>query len=99
MAAGFVVGFIVTPRFSSFFIDDTSDRPLNIQEAAAYTRARCAPRMLVLRGVDDEAALSLAVGAIGARLSYIILFSIIPWVYGRGDCSVAFLASSFWTKE
>ena len=77
MAAGVVVGFLVAARL----LDDTSDRPLKIQEATAYnTCDAAAPHMLVLRGVDDEAALSLAVGAIGARLSYIFLFSTIRWV-------------------
>ena len=77
MAAGMVVGFFV----AASLLDDTSDRPLKIQEAAAYnSRDAAAPRMLVLRGVDDEAALLLAVGAIGARLSDIILFSAIRWV-------------------
>jgi len=77
MAAGVVVGFFV----AASLLDETSDRPLKIQEAAAHnSRDAAAPRMLVLRGVDDEAALSLAVGAIGARLSYIILFSTIRWV-------------------
>ena len=77
MAAGVVVSFFVV----SSLLDDTSDRPLKIKKAADYdSRDAAAPRMLVLRGVDDEAALSLAVGAIGARLSYIILFSTIRWV-------------------
>lgn len=76
-AAGGVVGFFVAVRL----LDETSDRPLKIRDAAAYNfRGAAAPRMLVIRGVDDEAALFLAVGAIGARLSYIILFSAIRWV-------------------
>jgi len=76
-AAGAVVGFFV----AAWLLDDTSDRPLKIKEAADYDfHATAAPRMLVLRGVDDEAALSLAVGAIGARLSYIILFSTLRWI-------------------
>jgi len=76
-AAGVVVSFFVVARL----LDDTSDRPLKIHEAAAYnSRDAAAPRMLVIRGVDDEAALFLAAGAIGARLSYFILFSTIRWV-------------------
>ena len=72
-----VVGFFVVARL----LDDTSDRPRKIKQAAAYdSRDASAPRMLVLRGVDDEASLLLAVGAIGSRLSYIILFSTIRWV-------------------
>ena len=37
--------------------------------------------MLVLRGVDDEAALSLAAGSIGSRLSYLLLVGVLPWLY------------------
>ena len=80
IAAGMVVSFFVTAKL----LDDTSDRPLKIKQAAAYnSRDAAAPRMLVIRGVDDEAALFLAAGAIGARLSYFILFSAIRWVLSR----------------
>src|SRR5262249_36089519 len=48
-------------------------------EAADYQKA--APRMLVLRGVDDEASLSLAAGSIGSRLSYLLLVGALPWLY------------------
>jgi hypothetical protein len=76
-AAGAVVSFFVVARL----LDDASDRPLKIQQAAAYnSRDTTAPRMLVIRGVDDEAALFLAAGAIGARLSHYILVGAIRWV-------------------
>jgi len=37
--------------------------------------------MLVIRGVDDEASLSLAAGSIGSRLSFIILDVVFPAFY------------------
>ena len=40
-----------------------------------------APRTLVIRGVDDEAVLSLAAGAIASRLSDVLLFSAVPTAY------------------
>ena len=78
----FLIAFFVTPRLMSIFIDGWNDRPRKIQEAADYeTRSSSAPRMLVIRGVDDEAVLSLAAGAIAARLSYVFLFSVVPKGY------------------
>jgi hypothetical protein len=51
----------------------TSAHAHKIGRAAAYdTRSAVTPRMLVIRGVDDEASLFLAAGAIGSRLSHII---------------------------
>jgi hypothetical protein len=53
-----------------------------IEEKASYdTRGAAASRMLVIRGVDDEASLSLAVGSIGSRLSYLVLVGVIPAIY------------------
>src|SRR5262245_4964840 len=76
IVAGVVVGYFVSKRLLR-----TSDRPVKIQEAAAYnSRGAAAPRMLVIRGVDDEAALSLVAGAICARVCYFIMFSTIRWV-------------------
>ena len=81
MAVGFVAGLIIAPWLSSIFINGWRDRPRKIKQAAAYdTRGASTPRVLVIRGVDDEASLFLAAGAIGSRLSYIMLFSVIPWI-------------------
>ena len=96
MAAGFVAGVIVTPRLSWFFINGWRGRARKIKRAATYdTRSDCTPRMFVIRGVDDEASLFLAAGAIGSRLSHIILFSVIPWIYGAGTALVVVLGLLF----
>jgi hypothetical protein len=77
-----LIAFFVTPRLMSIFIDGWNDRPRKIQQAADYeTRSPSAPRTLVIRGVDDEAVLSLAAGAIASRLSYVLLFSVVPKAY------------------
>ena len=81
MAAGGVAGLVVT----WFFINGWNGRTSKIIRAATYdTRSDCTPRMLVIRGVDDEASLSLAAAAIGSRLSHIIVFSVVPWIYVPG---------------
>ena len=50
-----------------------------IAENAYYdSKGTAASRMLVIRGVDDEASLTLAAGSIGSRLSYFVLTWIIP---------------------
>jgi hypothetical protein len=55
---------------------------LAIERAAGYdTRGASASRMLIIRGVDDEASLSLAAGSIGSRLSYLVLTWVIPGIY------------------
>ena len=78
----FLIAFFVTPRLMSIFIDGWNDRPRKIQQAADYeTRSPSAPRTLVIRGVDDEAVLSLAAGAIASRLSHVLLFSVVPKAY------------------
>jgi len=52
---------------------------LAIEEKVHYdTKGAAASRMLVIRGVDDEASLSLAAGSIGSRLSYLVLVGAIP---------------------
>jgi len=52
---------------------------LAIEEKGHYdTKGAAASRMLVIRGVDDEASLSLAAGSIGSRLSYLVLVGAIP---------------------
>jgi hypothetical protein len=52
---------------------------LAIEEGATYdTKGAAASRMLVIRGVDDEASLALAAGLIGSRLGYLVLVGVIP---------------------
>jgi hypothetical protein len=52
---------------------------LAIEEKVHYdTKGAAASRMLVIRGVDDEASLSLAAGSIASRLSYVVLAVAIP---------------------
>jgi hypothetical protein len=46
------------------------------------TRDTVAPRMLVIRGVDEEAASTLSTGAIGARLGHLILIHGIETLFG-----------------
>ena len=100
MAAGFVASVIVTPWLSSFFINGWTGRACKIGRAAAYdTRSDFTPRMLVIRGVDDEASLFLAAGAIGSRLSHIILFSLIPWIYVAGLALIVVLTLPFIDKH
>jgi hypothetical protein len=54
----------------------------DIQEAAFFPSIGASgPRMLVIRGVDDEASLTLAAGSIGSRLSSLGLFIVVPVVY------------------
>jgi Alpha/beta hydrolase family len=50
-----------------------------IEEEASYdTRGGATSRMLVIRGVNDDASLSLAAGSIGSGLSYFVLTWVIP---------------------
>jgi hypothetical protein len=58
-------------------VENWTQRPFKIYEASDYNIVGTSkPRLLVLRGVDDEAAMTLAFGAIGVRLgayfSYIV---------------------------
>jgi hypothetical protein len=56
--------------------------------------------MLVIRGVDDEASLTLAAGSIGSRLSSLVLFIVIPGVYLFGVAALALLDwSGIWRTE
>jgi hypothetical protein len=63
----------------------------DIQDAAFYPPIGASgPRMLVIRGVDDEASLTLAAGAIGSRLSSFVLLVLIPGVYMVGIVLLVF---------
>jgi len=81
MAAGAVTAIVVT----WFFINGWNGRASKIVRAVNYgTRRDSTPRMLVIRGVEDEASLSLWAAAIGSRLSHIAVFSVVPWIYVPG---------------
>src|SRR3954449_9376152 len=73
----------------------------DIQEAASFPPIGASgPRMLVIRGVDDEASLTLAAGSIGCRLSSLVLFVVIPGVYLFGLALLALLDwSGVWRTE
>jgi hypothetical protein len=56
-----------------------SSRAHDIENAASYSVIDASgPRMLVIRGADDEASLTLAAGSIGSRLSSLFFFIVIP---------------------
>jgi hypothetical protein len=87
---GFAGAFIVAALASIFIvfrlhgIVANRNRAREIQEATSYPAVGLSgPQMLVIRGVDDEAALSLAAGAIGSRLSSQVLF-LLPTLIGIG---------------
>lgn len=57
-------------------------RPFDIAERVNYdTTSALAPKVLVIRGVDDEAALALAFGAIATALNRSILTAMWNWLY------------------
>jgi hypothetical protein len=76
---------------------DPRTRANEIEKAAHYSSISAfGPRVLVIRGVDDEASLTLAAGSIGSRLSSLALHliaisvslvifvgALAGWVYGR----------------
>ena len=67
---------------------------LAVEELAYYdTKGTAASRILVIRGVDDEASLSLAAGSIGSRLSFLTLVAVIPAIYAV--VIVSLMLSSF----
>jgi hypothetical protein len=73
-------GFFIMKWLNEVFTNPHA--ALAIEEAAHYdTRGAAASRMLVIRAVDDEASLSLAVGSIGSRLGFFTLVAVIPAIY------------------
>ena len=76
-----VAGFFIMEWLNEVFTNPHA--ALAIEELAHYdTRgATTMSRMLVIRGVDDEASLSLAAGSIGSRLSFLTLVAAIPTIY------------------
>jgi hypothetical protein len=57
-------------------------RPFDIAEHVNYdSTGASAPKVLVIRGVDDEAALALAFGAIATALNRFVLRAMWKWLY------------------
>ena len=72
-------GFLFKPQSKS---QASGSLPHDLQQAALFPPISASgPRMLVIRGVDDEASLTLAAGSIGSRLSSLVLFTVIPGIY------------------
>src|SRR5262249_42302216 len=80
LALAMVAGGFITHWLYRAFLDPGSKSTLKFMEATRLcdTRAESAPHILVIRGVDDEASLALAAGAIGARLSAWTLRTVLP---------------------
>ena len=75
-----VAGFFIMEWLNEVFTNPHA--ALAIEQLAHYdTKGAAAARMLVIRGVDDEASLSLAAGSIGSRLSFLTLVAVIPAIY------------------
>jgi hypothetical protein len=67
-----------------------------IEKDASYdTRGAAASRMLVIRGVNDEASLSLAAGSIASALSYFVLTWIFPGITLILIAALSLAAASF----
>jgi hypothetical protein len=80
VALSAVAGFYIMEWLNEVFTNPHA--ALAIEELAHYdTKGAAASRMLVIRGVDDEASLSLAAGSIGSRLSFLTLVAVIPAIY------------------
>jgi hypothetical protein len=70
---------------------------LAIEEKVHYdTKGAAASRMLVIRGVDDEASLSLAAGSIASRLSYLVLVVAIPVIVSMSSFFLALVQYFAW---
>jgi hypothetical protein len=75
-----VASFFIVQWLNEVFTNPRT--ALAIEEVVHYdTKGAAASRMLVIRGVDDEASLSLAAGSIGSRLSFLTLVGVIPGIY------------------
>jgi hypothetical protein len=85
-------GFLLKPQSKS---QASGSLAHDVQRAAFFPPISASgPRMLVIRGVDDEASLTLAAGSIGSRLSSLVLFSVIPGIYLLGITLFALLSWS-----
>jgi len=74
--AGWIIRLIVNPDFRLpgewKLSPKWRDRPQRIAAASYYSPAVCS-RLLVIRGVDDEASFALDAGSIGARLTNVVM--------------------------
>ena len=59
---------LLTPLLASWGVGDVKNRALLIRKSK-YDLTASAVRILVLRGIDDEAAMALSFGSIGERLA------------------------------
>lgn len=83
-----VIGFVAA-LFGSFFITRWLIAVLTDPDAARATaekayydiKGAAGSRMLVIRGVDDEAELSLAAGLIGSLFSYLFVVGLAPLLF------------------
>src|SRR5262249_46762260 len=74
-----VAGIFITRWFTAIFTNRQA--ALVVEEEASYdTKGAAASPLLVIRGVEDEASLSLAAGSNGSRLSYAVLVGVIPFI-------------------
>jgi hypothetical protein len=84
-ASALLVRWVINPP-PKVPLDRTSNpwpwRPFDIAEHVNYdSTSALAPKVLVIRGVDDEAALALAFGAIATALNRFILTVTWKWLY------------------
>jgi hypothetical protein len=94
---GLWIRIVINPGHPWSHSGNWHERPCRIAAAAFYeTRGNLAPRMLTIRGVDDEASLALAVGSIGTRLSYYMLTNLFPMV-GVGLLYAVAIVTAFFT--
>lgn len=96
-----VAAFFIMEWLSEVFTNPRA--ALAIEELTHYdTKGTAAPRMLVIRGVDDEASLSLAAGSIGSRLSFLTLVAVFPtismvgWLIGVFVSKLGFSRLELW---
>ena len=89
-----IVSLLLARQLNATFVraragPDQDTRAVDVQQAASYPSIRS--RILVIRGVDDEASLALAAGSIGSRLSSLVLANVIPELYTAGLAAIFLL--------
>ena len=67
--------WVINPRDDGRRSSHWQRRPQRLARATQYSASRLGERFLILRGIDDEAALSLVAGSIANRLSSLIFES------------------------
>lgn len=88
-AIGLILVCSIASAFLAFFLYSPEDfgtrwckRPAKIADAAFYDLRKTPPaRLLVLRAFDDEAALSLAAGAVATRIANLLAGKILFYPY------------------